>query len=172
MSERLKSYVNWLPPQPDFYQPYLRKNVTPPLITDRLNLRLLLGTERNELPTPTNGTGSLALWYKNKMGAVLSFDGQFGDLDITQLQGGKSVGYRIFTAMAIVTLLSDQVQRIAQHPESPYARISMTKPFAITGADNEKPETTLSKYKELIRLLQMRYSDSEDKYIKDVKRTK
>lgn len=160
-----------LPQSPDYFQKFIRPGSKIPIDQNRIDLSILCGDERNQIKTPTNGDSSLVLRYKQKEGSVLSMETETEELGLVQLQGSKSqVSYQVSTGILWVRLFGDQIEKIVSHPQSHFERISMPPLEKITGLDSGT-DSAVMRYKELIKILGLRYSSEDIRYLKTLSNT-
>lgn len=167
MSETLKLYHK-TPTQEEIETYVLTRPPLPRLLPANLSISILEGDERKGLKTPTAGDTTLLVRYKNREGAVASVDIQETDLQLIQLQGARQEGFRVEAGLNVVALFADQLLQIASHAESGLYRITMPPIVAIQGFVNAS-ERALARYNGLAGRLNMRFSDQEQKFVRDVK---
>ena len=166
----IREIVNWLPLNRQDIAAYLKK-IVPPIDPSQVNLKLLIGDERQELRTPTTGTLSLLLSYKQREAIVMSLDDASADLSVLQLQGARSrKSYRLASGINWVELFAHQADRIAYHPLSTFTRLVMPAPYAISGLLDEIAlrETAAAKYLIFASIAGMGFSRLENMYVKDI----
>ncbi|MDP4009760.1 MAG: hypothetical protein Q8P53_02120 [Candidatus Shapirobacteria bacterium] len=167
----LREYVNWLPLQATEYIPYIKPNAGIPIDNQRINLSLLCGNERKILKTPVDGDYSLVLQYKSKEGAVVSFSTtEPENLSVLQIQGARSKeSYRVSICILWIELFSNQVEKMVTHELSPFTRITMPKLEEISGLYETGTEAAIKRYQYFADILKLRYSQSERRYMKELK---
>lgn len=157
------------PSTPEYYQSFLCSTRGICLDKNRLNLSVLCGDERSSLIMPTNGDSSLLLRYKNKEGAALSLTTDADNLNILQLQGAHSaVSYQVANGLNWVHLFGDQLQQIAQHPQSSFSRISMPPLEKIVGLYESGTDCAVTRYKQLANFLGLRFSHEESSFVREL----
>lgn len=155
----------------DTFRAYLNPRTNPPLDTNALSLRLMIGDERKKISSATNGDWSLVLQYKEIDAYVASFEeqkeGETVTLELTQLQGGKK-GYRVLTSMNVLRLFTDQLNGILEHPENPYNLIVMPRALFIVGIMAATEEAIL-RYEIAARKLGLKYSEDQGRFVRKLK---
>ncbi len=161
----------YVPVGADAFRTYLSPRAKPPLDTNALSLRVMVGDERRALRSVTTGHWSLVLQYRERDAYLASFAEQEEDetvtLELTQLQGGKK-GYRVLTSMDVLRLLTDQVNGIIEHPESPYSLIVMPRVLLIGGVLAATDEAIL-RYEIAAKKLGLKYSEDQGLFTRKLK---
>jgi hypothetical protein len=110
------------------------------------------------------------LRYKEKEGAILSLETKTEDLTVVQLQGSKSqVSYQVSTGILWVNLFGNQIEKITNHPQNFFKRISMPSLDQIAGLYDSGTDAAIGRYQQLIKILNLRFSQENLKYIKVLK---
>lgn len=160
-------------PQMDFKK-YLKFDTKMPLMdTSKIVIEALIGSQRAKLEFFT-GEGSLALYYKNKPGAILSLDEELnGEVwKIMQLQGIGKTGYRIVSGVNRELLLADTINEYAKNPESDVRQITMPQLFDIPGIEDARSLNIENVYNQVRSALGMKFSSEEGIFIVEVKKNK
>lgn len=158
------------PSQPaEYYGQFVRKDSN--INLSRIDLIVLCGHERDVLKTPVNGDSTLVLRYKEKEGVLLSLKTRTERLEITQFQGSREkAGYRLNSEIRLARLFADQIERIIRNDMTYYNRICMSQIEKIDGLSESESETAFCKYRSLVSILGLNYSNEEMLYIRDIKR--
>ncbi len=166
--ERRPGYVNWLPATGESLAKYRILGV-PPLKLDKTQADLYVGTDRLLLDMMFTGDFSYFLTYKNRPGYAASFAEQNNadDVSLVQLQGAKQEGYRVMSALRVVDFMADQIQLLAEHPESPYQRITMP-PHAVILGVVDATEDAIARYSQFAHRLGLTYSETDRAFVVDV----
>lgn len=181
MAERLsQAIMSWRQPQSADFTPYLRspeeRNFHPEIDPDQLCLELVWGEGRDQLKLLTAGEASLLLRYRKRNGYISSVQEAGEDLEILQFQGAKQEGYRLVQGVNVAKLMADYLKSLAINSDVPFQRIIMAHPIELTGnmssiashnAVLRIPET-VSRYNTLISYLGMQYSETEQKFIREI----
>lgn len=174
---RLENAVGlWTPPSAKDFTPYTKPDIAHPVDPQALQLELLSG-DRSVLRIPSTGDVSLLLRYKRREGFISSVQDNDMELEILQFQGARQEGFRVVQGVDITKLMADQIKLLAQSPEVPFQWLTMRDPrklvesmSAIASEDGALriPEAE-KKYAALISQLGMKYSESEKKFVVEVK---
>lgn len=168
MGKRVEG-LGWTPPHAGDFSPYLNRGTVAPLDTQKLDLQCLTADQRGGVKTATTGDFSLILRYRAREGAVSSFEEAEQDLRIVQLQGARQEEYRVTTGMNWVYLFANQALWIATHPESGFDRLVLPLLGAVEGLETAT-EDAVRRYERFARLAEMRPSDLDRAFVRDVLR--
>lgn len=172
MNTELGKNANWFPLKREVIEPYKLK-ILDPLDLNKLRVDLLAGKDRKMLPIHTNGHYSLLVSYKEKAGAVMSFADVNNDITILQIQGAKAKGYRVSRGLDWIKLFADQIILIASCQDFS-RRVTMPELSKIPGLYDDAEDiirtfdSACAKYFRFIALAQLRFSQEEKKYIRDL----
>ena len=153
---------------PDVLANYVRKDIMPPLESQRLALTILGYEERQRLKTPVTGSHTLLISYKEYPGAVSSFQIQGESLDVAQLQGAQGrKGLRLCTGLHWIRLFADQLLVLGTPLHA--QRITIPDPHDIEGVTQSTAlENVLGRYATFIARLQMKFSQEEKRFVRDL----
>ncbi len=150
---------------------YINRAMLPILDINKLDALCVVGTDRKSLKTTTTGVMSLILRYKQKEGAVSSFDNVKDDLVLLQLQGARSsVSFRVSRGFYWTDFMADEAIAIASHRDSGIRRLAMPKIESIEGIDHGQSEQLINRYRDFATRAQLRWSRTDDAYVRDVRR--
>ena len=125
--------------------------------------------EQQRINAAITGDSSLALSYKKSPVAVLSWASSPEELNILQLQGSKSgKSYRGSAGVDWVELLVAQFASTVSRSSLPVRRITMVAIENIPGMEYTYT-TAIERYKRLVSLLAMSWSQQENKFVKDLR---
>lgn len=158
----------WTPPGAEDYRSYLIPNhQMPPLQVERLETKLLVGGARIGLKVPVAGDFTLALKYKQRLGAVISYEEcDNDDLEVLQLQGAKQKGVRVTAGMRWVDHFADQSLKFIQDPGTTYTRLVIPTAMEMRGIGNMTDEAMV-RYREFVHSSGMKYSKDERLFVRD-----
>lgn len=158
-------------PKTGGFDAYIRRIVLPPLDMSRLSLAFLVGRERSYMRTPVTGHVSLLLSYKEKEGAVTSFELLDQEMKLLQLQGARSPrAFRVATAVQWIDLMADEAVGIAKNRRTDIRRLTMPNPVLIEGVEHADSEHVLARYNDFASRAGLRWSQTELLYARDFRR--
>ncbi len=158
----------WTPPRAEEYRQYIISNRDmPPLQVEQLETQLLVGGARIGLKAPVAGDFTLALVYKQHLGAVISYEEcDNDDLEVLQLQGAKQKGIRVSAGMRWVDHFADQSIKFIQDPGTTYTRLVIPTVINMRGIGNMTDEA-MTRYREFVHSSDMKYSKEERLFVRD-----
>ncbi len=171
MKDKL-AYVNWYPLSGSQMTQFIKPRLQPPLRPEALSAHLYLGDERDILKTPITGDMSIAVRYKGDEGFIMSAETTSSDLSVVQLQGARSrESYRVNSGFDSLRFSVDQILQIAQHPESPFERLTMPDLSVIPGLvdSGNDVESVMKRYLNFIAQALLQYSQHEHQYVRDIR---
>ena len=158
-------------PKTTGFETYLRPFIVPPLDRSRISLAFLVGAERGTMHTPVTGDVSLLLAYKEKEGAVTSFELLDREMKLLQLQGARSArAFRVATAVRWIDLMADEAVGIARNRRTDIRRLTMPNPVMIEGIEHADSEHALARYNDFASRAGLRWSQDELLFAKDFRR--
>ena len=172
--------IAYTSPVPEQYREFIRRDVHPQLDPARLSTRFLVGEERGGMGLRIAGDWSLVLGYRRtaqpesqpRLAQYASAETKGTDLVVVQFQGvpGKA-GYRVNQGLNTVNFFATQISDIAENPDNPYDRITMS-PNDIDGVAGISSFATAGrvseKYARLAASLGLQPSHEENIYVRDV----
>lgn len=166
---RFEIIKSWYPKGKEVRQ-YVRP-VIPPLDVSRLGLACLIGEERRAIRTPTTGSVSLLLSYKNREGAISSFEFTDSDMELLQLQGARSAkAFRVASGVRWAELMADEAVVMALEGNTGIRRLTMPHVAMIQGIEHAvASEGASDRYMNFVFRAKLRWSQEERLFARDIK---